>query len=447
MMASPCENDGVQTNKPRRPSMKGNTKRRKLARRELMSGLVQDGLEKKILEVIVSGKFAFDSLVKDLGVMVAEAIMLMEREEQAGPDYRPNGDIYKWASQPGSIYLGGEKVKVDRPRLRDSSKGKEVTLKSYQNMKDKDTFSDELLAKIMTGMSGNRYRETLLEGAKAFGVSPSSVSEKIVLATTKKFDEFINKDLSTFSALAIYLDTIHRGGEAFIVALGVDHFGVKKALGFWQGATENSEICKELLGDIEKRGMTVSNRIIWVTDGGKGVIKALRERFNGLFIHQRCTIHKMRNILGHLAKKYHLEFKKKYKKALGHTKYGDAKSEMKNLEKWLREINESAANSLLEAINEILTLHKLKTPPSLRISLSTTNPIESMFSIVRAEEKNIKRRRGSKMQQRWLATILIYSETKFTKIKGYRKIKELNENIKTHLSMVKVSSSKRRKVA
>ena len=53
------------------------------------------------------------------------------------------------------------------------------------------------------------------------------------------------------------------------------------------------------------------------------------------------------------------------------------------MEKWLRGINESVADSLMEAIDEPLTLHRLKVPGLLRKTLYSTNPIESMFSTVR----------------------------------------------------------------
>ena len=33
----------------------------------------------------------------------------------------------------------------------------------------------------------------------------------------------------------MYLDTVHRGGQAFVVALGVDREGKKLPLGFWEG--------------------------------------------------------------------------------------------------------------------------------------------------------------------------------------------------------------------
>ena len=86
---------------------------------------------------------------------------------------------------------------------------------------------------------------------------------------------FRERDLSDFKPFAIFIDTIHRGGEAFMVALGIEVGGKKRALGFWQGATENHVICEELLADLERRGLVLSKRILWVSDGGKGIVKAL----------------------------------------------------------------------------------------------------------------------------------------------------------------------------
>jgi len=51
--------------------------------------------------------------------MLVEAIMDMEREGQSGPEYHPvSSGIYKWAYQRGSVYIGDQKVPVNRPRLR-----------------------------------------------------------------------------------------------------------------------------------------------------------------------------------------------------------------------------------------------------------------------------------------------------------------------------------------
>jgi hypothetical protein len=135
----------------------------------------------------------------------------------------------------------------------------------------------------------------------------------------------------------------------------------------------------------------------------------------------------------HLAKNYRKEAHRRLKAALEQTAYADAKKMLKELEVWLRAKNESAADSLLEAFEELLTLHKLKVPTMLRTSLMTTNPIESMFSLVRHCERNIKRTsgktRGSKMLQRWLGSALLYSETRFKKVEGYEEIAQAVANI------------------
>ena len=265
----------------------------------------------------------------------------------------------------------------------------------------------------------------MVEAANAFGVSASSVSRHIVSVTTKKLKEFKERDLSDFRTFAIFIDTIHRAGKAFMVALGIDAEGQKRVLGFWEGATENNEVCKGLFMDLEGRGLKLTKKVIWVTDGGSGIIKALKEKFGKKLIHQRCTIHKDRNIQKHLPKRYRKEAHRRFRTALEQTKYKDARQMLLEFERWLREINESAADSLLEAIEEILTLHRLKVPALLRKTLHSTNPIESMFSTVRDCEGNIKRYRGSRMSQRWLAAVCLHCEKGFRRVKGFALIRDV----------------------
>ena len=156
-----------------------------------------------------------------LGRMLAETIMYVEREEISGPEYYPHlPGVKKWASQKGSIYLGDQKVRVDRPRLR-GPQG-EMDLKSYRCMKGKGAFSEELLARTLRGISLRSYEETVMDALNAFGVSPSAASRRIVEATTGQLRAFKERDLSKTNVFAAFLDTVHRGGEAFVVCLGID---------------------------------------------------------------------------------------------------------------------------------------------------------------------------------------------------------------------------------
>lgn len=257
-------------------------------------------------------------------------------------------------------------------------------------------------------------------------------------ASAKRLKEFVERDLSKFEPFAILLDTVHRGGVAFIVALGINKIGQKQVLGFWEGATENSTITLKLFEDLERRKLQLTDEILFITDGGSGVIKALREKFGDKLIHQRCTIHKDRNIQRHLAKKYRKQAHQKFTTAIKHTSYKDAKAELLKLEQWLRGINPSAANSLLEALEEVLTLHRLQVPEELRKVLSTTNGIENLFSTTRHREKNLKNYNPiyngkpvkKDLSQRWLATVLLNAETGFRKVKGFEGIDFVIRNIK-----------------
>ena len=214
----------------------------------------------QVVQVMLHGKRALDAAMLDVGRLVAETLMYMEREERSGPDYHPTSSgLMKWASQRGSIYVGDQKLCVEHPRLR-GPEG-EVVLRTYEQLKNRGGFSEELLSKVLRGMSSRKYEETVTEAGKAFGVTPSSVSRHLVEATAKQLKQFRERSLEEFPVFAMYLDTVHRGGQAFVVALGVDREGKKLPLGFWEGATENHEICEELLEELERRGLKLSKQV------------------------------------------------------------------------------------------------------------------------------------------------------------------------------------------
>ena len=413
--------------------MKVDTKKRKKARQGFEQVYGAQELAARMFHVLQAGKQGLDALHKELGAMLCETVMDLEREELSGPDHAPSRQgVYKWAYQNGSVYCGDQKIRVRHPRLR-GPEG-EIHLHTYQTLKNPNAFSEELLGKVLRGISERRYGETVVDTARAFGVSASSISNRIVEATGHKLKEFKERSLSELRVFAVFIDTVHRGNDAFIVALGIDHEGHKHPLGFWQGATENSDICLELFMDIQMRGLALNKKTLWITDGGTGIIKALKERFGKKLLHQRCTIHKDRNIQRHLPKRHRKMAHRRFMIALEQNSYADAKQMLLDFEKWLRSINESAADSLNEALEEILTLHRLKVSALLRKTLTSTNPIENMFSTVRDCEVNIKRYRNSAMSQRWLAAVLLHCEKGFRRIKGCGDIAELLRTIDQYSS-------------
>jgi len=113
------------------------------------------------------------------------------------------------------------------------------------------------------------------------------------------------------------------------------------ALGFGQGSSENHEICEALFRGLSRRGLVLSKRILFVTDGGSGLRKALRERFGQKLVPQRFAIHTSRNLQRYLAKPYHNEAHRQLKTALEQTRDPAAKHMLRELEAWLRTQSES----------------------------------------------------------------------------------------------------------
>jgi hypothetical protein len=80
----------------------------------------------------------------------------------------------------------------------------------------------------------------------------------------------------------------------------------------------------------------------------------------------------------------------------------------------------SAAGSLVEGLEETLTLLDLRLAPRLRNTLSGTNAIESVFSAVAKICAQVKRWQGSDHGLRWVASAVLFAESNWNKIQGYR---------------------------
>ncbi len=105
--------------------------------------------------------------------------------------------------QPGSVFIGDRKVKVDHPRLRGPAG--EMRLRSYEKLRDSGGFSEELLGKVLRGLAQRRYSQTLVEAGKAFGVSAGSIFRHVVKASARRLKEFRERSLKGFEPFALFL--------------------------------------------------------------------------------------------------------------------------------------------------------------------------------------------------------------------------------------------------
>ena len=157
------------------------------------------------------------------------------------------------------------------------------------------------------------------------------------------------------------------GGQTVIVGLGLTRDGEKVPVGLRLGSTENAVVCTELLQDLLARGLTVTERVLCVIDGGKGLRKAMQDVFGTAVVIQRCQVHKARNLLALLPKARQVYVGAMLRRAYRAGSADAARRQLKSLGKWLETNGHvDAAASLREGLEETLTVLKLTLPTRLR---------------------------------------------------------------------------------
>ena len=144
--------------------------------------------------------------------------------------------------------------------------------------------------------------------------------------------------------------------------------------------TENSNVICQLIDKLIERGLKYEEGLIWIVDGSKGIINAIKSKLQEYAFIQRCQYHKQQNVTGYLNDTQAEIVKNKLKQAYKKTTYKEAKASLESIHRELTHVNASAANSLKEGLEETLTLHSLGLSPELCKSLNSTNCIESIMS-------------------------------------------------------------------
>jgi transposase-like protein len=295
----------------------------------------------------------------------------------------PDNLYRRHGTNPGSVPLADQRIPIRVPRVR-SPRG-EKTLRSYEAFQDGGSVDDRMFRRVFYGISCRNYELAAESVPGAIGLSSSTVSRRFIQASAKRLREFQDRDLSSYDVVTLFLDGKTFAEDEMVVALGVTLGGEKVILGFVQTATENGKVIGNFLRSLRDRGLDVSQGLLVVTDGSKGLRSGVRTAFRGLAVMVRCQWHKRENVVKHLPKRDQAAWRRRLQNAYERPTYSEAKRALQEALADLEEINQSAAGSLREGFEETLTLHRLGVFAKLGISLKTTNCIESIMSM--AEER------------------------------------------------------------
>jgi putative transposase len=386
-------------------------------------------------------------LIRQAGLRLMDLLMQEEVRELVGERSQRQAErtAHRWGSERGYCVVMGQKVPVNRPRVR-TTDDQEVRLGSYELFHRGEPLTETVWEKLMLGLSTRKYGQAVRQFTEAYGLEKSAISEHFIEASREKLQAMMERRLDKTRLCALLIDATPFEGQQMVAALGIAQDGRKMILGIRQGATENATVVGELLGDLVSRGLDFSEPRLYVLDGGKALTAAVKRHAGESAAIQRCQVHKRRNVLDHLTDEHKPAVAKELHAAYALEDYAAAKQALNVLHRELMDLNPSAARSLGEGMEETLTVHRLHVPMQLRKTLASTNVIESAFSIVEQVCKNVKRWHGGDQRERWVGSGLLVAQKQFRKVTGHKQIPALIRELEA-LAPPKSKLVKRRKAS
>jgi transposase-like protein len=363
--------------------------------------------------------------VQGCGVAALQAVFQSEAEAIAGPKGKHQAERthHRWGATARELTLGGRRLSVPCPRVRRRDGG-EVTLPSVAAWRTRDPLTVRVVEHLLLGVSTRGYAASLPAApaaGRSRGTSRSAVSRALRARTQAAVAAQAEQRLEGLEVVALFVDGLVVAKQSVIVALGVTRAGTKVPLGLRVGSTENAVLCTDLVQDLLHRGLALDSQVLCVIDGGKGIHKALTDVLGDRAVIQRCQLHKLRNVLALVPKARQVYVRAHLRRAYRAGTADQARRQLKTLATWLEANGHpTAAASVREGLEEMLTVLKLDLPAGMRRFFVTTNCIENLMSGLRRVTRNVKRWRGGAMIERWVALGLRQAQARFHRIKGHR---------------------------
>ena len=383
---------------------------------------------------------SFERFCVTTGIATLSSMLEADTAQLCGPRHGrdPERTGHRWGRTKGKIGFHGGTVPVNRPRVR-SRDGREIALPSWEAARAEDWLGKWAMNLMLINVSTRKFGRAVrlpegdMPAFAADGRSKSAVSRRFVALSAERMAEWMASDLSKLDLLAIQIDGLHLEEELILVAaVGIDADGTKHPLSVIEGATENTATVQALLDNLVGRGLDPTICRLFIVDGAKALTKAIRKTFGRHTPIQRCQVHKARNILERLPKHLRGSVRKVLRQAWELDDAEKAKRLIENLARRLGHDAPGLATSILEGLDEILTVNRLGLPLQLRRSLACTNIVENMNGTIRRVCRNVKRWRDAKMALRWTAAGMMEAAKGFRRLKACKQLPALRAALKAH---------------
>src|SRR5947209_7354310 len=175
-------------------------------------------------------------LIRQAGLRLMDLLMQEEVRELVGERSQRQAERTAncWGSERGYCVVMGQKVPVERPRVR-TTDDQEVRLGSYEMFHRGEPLTETVWEKLMLGLSTRKYGQAVRQFTEAYGLEKSAVSEHFIAASRAKLQEMMESRLDKARLCALLIDATPVEGQQMVAAWGIGQDGKQMILGLRQG--------------------------------------------------------------------------------------------------------------------------------------------------------------------------------------------------------------------
>ena len=129
-------------------------------------------------------------LIRQAGLRLMDLLMQEEVRELVGERSQRQAErkANRWGSERGYCVVMGQKVPVERPRVR-TTDDQEVRLGSYELFHRGEPLTETVWEKLMLGLSTRKYGQAVRQFTEAYGLEKSAISEHFIEASREKLHD------------------------------------------------------------------------------------------------------------------------------------------------------------------------------------------------------------------------------------------------------------------
>ncbi len=152
--------------------------------------------QEEVLELLQQ---SLDLFAIEIGRRVAVGLLDDEVQAHCGPRHQwgqADRKATRHGRQPGYVCIGGQKISIQRPRVRSTAGAGELSLERYAQLQQPDALPQTFLRRMVRGVSTRDYEGVIDLASEGFGVKKSSVSRGFVRASTRSLAAWSSRSLA-----------------------------------------------------------------------------------------------------------------------------------------------------------------------------------------------------------------------------------------------------------